>query len=181
MSKISAIENHIVDLLGKQDKTAIKLIYENYGKILFGTILKIVGEGDIAEDVLQEVLVKIWKNGKQYDQQKGRLFTWLINIARNAAIDKTRSIQFKQSVNIRQEGNTVSNKNEEATYALEVDAIGLEKWVDQLDPKQREVIEIIYFKGYSHREAAKVLELPLGTLKTRVRTALNELRKLVKD
>ncbi len=181
MRNTSVIEDQIVELLSRRDKSAVRLVYDHYGDILFGTILRIVGKEDIAEDVLQEVLVKVWKNSQKYDSKKGRLFTWLINIARNAAIDKTRSSEFKQTVNIRNAENTVSSESETEAYSLEVDTIGLAKWVEQLDIKQKEVIEIIYFKGYSHREAAKVLDIPLGTLKTRVRNAIKELRKILKD
>jgi RNA polymerase sigma-70 factor (ECF subfamily) len=98
---ISAIEKEIVDLLENEDKKAISLLYEYYSDSLYGVILKIVTDEYIAQDVLQESFVKIWKNAKKYDPKKAKLFTWLYRVAYNTAIDKIRSTSNKTSNEIQ--------------------------------------------------------------------------------
>ena len=175
---IRAIETQIISLLHQRDKEAISLIFQHYGKVLLGNIARIVRGEEVAKDVLQEVLVKIWKNGPTYDPKKGRLFTWMLNISRNAAIDKIRTKEFRIAQNIQKEDSHVSVTNHpDSAYHMPIDHIGLSAEVAKLEPKYVEVIDFIYFKGYSQSEAAKALDIPLGTLKTRVRYAVNELRK----
>lgn len=160
---------------------AIKLIYRHYGANLLGIILRIVKDQSLAEDVLQESLVKVWKNTSSFDAQKGRLFTWLLNICRNTAIDKTRSAAFRHQAAIQGDDNLVGMVDSTDSYSFNPDQIGIREWVDKLSPEQVEVIDIVYFSGYSHREAAEKLNLPLGTLKTRLRTALISLRQWTKS
>ena len=176
-NKRAEIESIIVDLLKKEDKDALPLIYANYKAVLFGNILRIVRRQEVAEDVFQEALLKIWKNRKDYDPQKGRLFTWMVRICRNTAIDKTRTQEYKQLVNIQNAGESVALEQVGPSYEMGIDQIGVIDWVSKLDEGLRDVIEIVYFQGYSHRDAAEKLGMPLGTLKTRVRKALIELRK----
>ncbi|MEM6633901.1 MAG: sigma-70 family RNA polymerase sigma factor [Bacteroidota bacterium] len=171
------IESIIIDLLKREDRDALPLIYANYKAVLFGNILRIVRRQEVAEDVFQETLLKIWKNRKDYDPQKGRLFTWMVSISRNTAIDKTRTREYKQLVNIQSAGDSVALEQSGPSYEMGIDQIGMADWVNKLDEKHREVIEIVYFQGYTHRDAAEKLGMPLGTLKSRVRNALIELRK----
>ena len=92
---VSDIEKRIVALLEERKKEAISLIYDNYSAALFGLIIRIVNTHENAEEVLQNVLLKVWSNANTYDASKGRLYTWLVNIARNSAIDYTRSAKYK--------------------------------------------------------------------------------------
>lgn len=170
------IERQIVQLLATQDAQAIVLIVQHYQNALFGVIFRIVQSQPVAEDVWQESLVKIWRNAQRYDAQKGRLFTWMLNICRRSAIDMTRSKAFKQQANIQAESPIVGMEGRGTASETSIDAIGLTSYVDQLEPKYREVIEYVYLQGYTQAEASEVLDLPLGTLKTRVRTAMNQLR-----
>jgi RNA polymerase sigma factor (sigma-70 family) len=174
-------EPTLVDLLHKQDREAIPHIYRQYRSALLGAIVRIVGEAELAEDVLQECLVKFWRHGSSYDPAKGRLFTWMLNICRNAAIDKTRSKEYKYRAEIRLDGSFVSEVDHHKAYELATDQIGLREMVEKLDPKYRELVELVYFGGRSQREAAKELDLPVGTVKTRLRSALGTLRKWVKQ
>lgn len=143
-----------------------------------GTIARIVGDPALAEDILQEVLVKVWQKADQYNPDKGRLFTWLINIARHAAIDKTRTAKFRREAHIQEDSQVVDRTEGGESYELATDVIGVPELVEKLAPQYREIIDILYFKGYSHREAAKEMDIPLGTLKTRVRLAIQQLKKL---
>jgi RNA polymerase sigma-70 factor (ECF subfamily) len=171
------IEARIIPLLQKRDKAAIQLIYKYYGTILLGTITRIVRDEQIGEDVFQDAMVKIWKNGPQYDATKGRLFTWMIRICRNQAIDLLRSKGFKASQKIQSDETSVANSEMNA-YTFNPDQIGVKEKLDKLPESYREVIEIVYYNGYTHQEAAKALNLPLGTVKSRVRIAIRELRTI---
>lgn len=169
-------EAKIVELLAQQDSAAIRLIGQYYQAALIGVIVRIVQDPGLAEDVWQEALIKIWKNGQKYDPAKGRLFTWLLNICRRCAIDMTRSKAFKQRSNIQDDAVLVHTTGEATTEMPQVDTIGLQEVINRLEPKYREVIEYVYLQGYTHIEAAEALQVPLGTLKTRVRVAMNQLR-----
>ncbi len=177
MDSPTHIEDTIVSLLHQQDKESIRLIYQHYGSSLLGIIYRIIGDQEIAEDVYQESIIKIWRNGKNYDPEKGRLFTWLLNICRNSAIDYIRSVKFKRKQTIQREEDLVSKKD--YFYDINVEIIGLTDLVQKLEPKYQEVINIVYLEEYSHAEAAKKLGLPLGTLKTRIRTAINLLKQYI--
>lgn len=170
-------EDQLISMLVGKDSRAIDHIYRQYGANLLGVIFRIVGDKETAEDVLQDSFVKVWKNAESYDASKGKLFTWLLNICRNTAIDRIRSAEFRFKQKIQNPPDSVSNVAENQSYSFNPDRIGVTEWVQKLSPEQSEVIEIVYFTGYTHQEAAKRLGLPLGTLKTRLRTALKTLRK----
>ncbi|MDX2286789.1 MAG: sigma-70 family RNA polymerase sigma factor [Bacteroidia bacterium] len=173
-------EEQIIALLKKQDQGAIPLIYKHYGRALMGVAEQIVKDREMARDVLQDSLVKVWKYAAQYDPAKGRLFTWLLNICRNTAIDRTRTKTFRfERSNIQTIENVVSEPTSAASYTPGVEHIGLAELVGKLDERQRVALETVYFGGRTHEEAAEELGVPLGTLKTRIRAALMELRKLM--
>lgn len=169
-------EDDLVQLLKQRDKKGFSILYEKYAAALFGVILKVVKTEEIASDVLQESFVKIWKKIDTYDKAKGTLFTWILNISRNTAIDKVRSAAYRHQSQAEDLENVVL-KNQ-ANMQIPIDHIGLDSIVAKLRPEYRQVIDTIYFEGYTHVEAAEKLGLPLGTLKTRVKAALKELRKL---
>ncbi len=131
-----------------------------------------------AADVLQEVFVKIWRQIESYDDNKGRLFTWMLNIARNAAIDMVRSKAWQNS----QQNNelTEGHFNAAGSTQTNVDQIGLRKLVHELKEEHKVLVELSYFKGYTQDEISKMLDIPLGTVKTRLRTALTQLRLAIK-
>ena len=172
-------EKELVDLLKSKNKRGFDLLYDNYSKVLYGIILKIVHSEELAEDVLQDAFVKIWKNVASYDSSKGTLFTWILNVARNTAIDRIRSQEYKHSSKIQPIDNNV-HMDGQSTTQTQVEHIGLEKVVADLKPEQRIVIDYIYFKGFTQAEAAEALNIPLGTVKTRVKSAINRLRELFK-
>ncbi len=169
------IEQHIIQLLAKEDKKAINLLYENYSNSLYGVILKITINEEIAEDALQETFVKVWKNAKKYDPKKAKLFTWLYRIARNTAIDKLRSFnnRFKKEIQIDK-----SNVYILPTTSLNQDVIDLKKHVARLEDKYQIVINALYFEGMTQQEASDELDIPLGTIKSRLKIGLRELRKV---
>ncbi len=179
MPRVFANESELVALLKKKSKVAFDYLYDNYSVVLYGIILKIVNTEEVAEDILQEVFIKIWNKTDSYDATKGRLFTWMLNIARNSAIDHTRSMQHKQSLQNRKIDPSVGIIDKSQNTTSKIDHIGLKNVIDKLAPEYKMLIDLAYFKGYTQDEIAKEFKIPLGTVKTHTRSALNQLRKLL--
>lgn len=154
-------------------------LYDMYSHSLFGVINAIIQNRDEAEDVLQDAMVKIWNNLNTYDESKGRFYTWIVNVARNTAIDTYRSKNFKnQQKNLSTE-NFVSVVKDTYSLSASMDAIGIQKFIEKLKPACIKIIDLLFYKGYTHAEAAEELEMPVGTLKTRNRACISELRTLL--
>ena len=168
-------EQDIVLLLQKRDIRGMDALYDQYGNYIFGLISKIIHCDEIAETVLHDTFLKIWDKIEFYSAEKGRFITWMINIARNMAIDMTRSKHYKQTLKLISLENVPPN-TEITDMGVQMENIDIRDIVSKLDGKYCEVIEIIYFKGYTHAEAAKELGLPLGTVKGRIRKAFKDLR-----
>ena len=138
---------------------------------------------ELAEDVLQEVFVKIWNNFSNYDSLKGRLFTWMLNITRNLTIDTIRSKGYRKQSKIQNSGNSVNNPVENISSntntAESFDALGIRKHLTLLKDDQKQIIDLAYFGGFTQDEISKQLNIPLGTVKTRMRSAIIELRKIL--
>lgn len=167
-------EEELIEGLKNKNRWAYNYLYENYSAALYGIILSIVPQRENANDVLQDVFVKIWNNIQQYDASRSRLYTWMVNIARNQAVDKLR---MDNTLTRRQNKEFEQAETARSTQELFVDGIGLTKLVGDLERDQREVIDLLYYKGYSQSEAAEKLNIPLGTVKSRVRLAISKLRK----
>ncbi len=173
-------EPELVRMLKSRDDLSFSYLYNNYSGALYTIILQIVPDQELANDVLQEVFINIWRKIDSYDQSKGRLFTWMLNIARNAAIDSIRSKAYQNSRK-NQELTDASNPGMPGQMTqLNVDHIGLRKVLQKLKSELRVLIDLAYFKGYTHEEIAEIEEIPLGTVKTRIRSALIQLREHVK-
>ena len=172
-------EEELVTRLQSQDQQAFSYLYDNYSAALNGIIYRMVENRELAEDILQEAFVKIWNNFSNYDAGKGRLFTWMLNITRNLTIDTLRSKGYKKQGKISNDENSVSNFAEDSKVAERFDAMGVRKQLANLNPGQRAVIDLAYFNGYTQDEISKELGVPLGTVKTRMRSAILELRKIL--
>ncbi len=148
-----------------------------YSASLYGVISRIIADTATAEDILQETFVKIWHSFSGYNPEKGRLFTWMVNIARNLAIDKLRSKDYKNQAKNQELENNVTFVDEQRNTAYKPELVGLKDLVGKLNPDQQAILQLVYFKGYTHVEAAEELNIPLGTIKTRIRMAIQQLRK----
>lgn len=173
-------QDELLVLIYRKDEKAFTVLYDMYAKSLFAVISVLIKNTEETEDVLQEVFVKIWKNLDSYNENKGRFYTWIINIARNTSIDRLRSKNFNISqknlsldnfVNLLEDNNKLINK---------VDGIGLHEFIKRLKPKCIQIIDLLFFKGYTQQEAADELEIPLGTVKTHNRNCMNDLRNYLK-
>jgi RNA polymerase sigma factor (sigma-70 family) len=171
-------EQELITALKARDDQAFSYLYDHYSGSLNSIILQIVKIPEVAHDVLQEVFVNIWRKIETYDPGKGRLFTWMLNISRNASIDMLRSKNFQNSQKNQEITDNVYG-NDQVTQTS-IDSIGLTKFLGKLRPEQRVLIELAYFKGYTHDEIAQIEDIPLGTVKTRIRNALLQLREYLK-
>jgi RNA polymerase sigma-70 factor (ECF subfamily) len=178
-AKSTFTEEELVRALQQQDREAFSYLYDNYSAALNGTIFRMVDDTGIAEDILQEVFIKIWTNISSYDTSKGRLFTWMLQIAKNLTIDTLRSKGYKQQAKISSDENSVTNIDDGGIDLKRADGIGLRKQLLHLKPEYRLMIEMAYFKGYTQDEISKETNIPLGTVKTRIRAAIIELKKIL--
>ncbi len=169
------IEQQIVKLLNNGDKKAIALLYENYSDTLYGVILKVISDQDLAQDALQETFIKVWKKGETYDAKKAKLFTWLYRIAYNTAIDKVRSQSNKTSKEVQIEN---SNVYKLTTKGLNEDVLDIKTHLKTIDEKYQTVINALFFEGLTQQEASEELDIPLGTIKSRLKIGLRELKKI---
>ncbi len=163
--------------LQEGDEKAFQRIYELYGNSLLGIIFSITQDEAVSQEILQDVFLKVWHKSNTYDPGKGRFFTWLLNISRNAAIDQLRSSERKnkdRQVSLDEVHNIFENNAH-----LKSDSIGLQKYINILGPLCQQIIELLFFKGLTQRESAKKLKMPLGTLKTKNRNCINEIRSKI--
>ncbi|MEO6313311.1 MAG: sigma-70 family RNA polymerase sigma factor [Chitinophagaceae bacterium] len=173
-------EQELVLLLKSKDQQSFSYLYDNYSGALYSIVLQVVADKELASDVLQEVFVNIWRKIESYDATKGRLFTWMLNVARNLAIDMVRSKAYQNSQKNQALPETDFFDKSGSSTSFSVDNIGLKKIVNKLKIEHRVLIDLAYFKGYTHEEIAEIESLPLGTVKTRIRTALIQLRDHLK-
>ena len=174
---ITYTETELLQGLQSHDEHAFSFLYDHYSKALFSIIFTIIPQQELAEDVLQEVFVKIWQNIQSYDASKGRLYTWMLNIARNQSIDRTRSKDFSNRSKTTELLETVYNNRQVAE--AKIDDVGLNNTLSKLPDESRRLLELAYYQGYTQEEIAKMLNIPLGTVKTRIRTTIIHLRKIL--
>jgi RNA polymerase sigma factor (sigma-70 family) len=175
--KIALSEEELVLALRNREKIGVEVLYDKYSAALYGVICRIVVDEATSEDVLQETFVKIWHSFPSYSADKGRLFTWMVNIARNLSIDKLRSKDFKNHNKNQELENNVTFIDQQRNTVYKPELMGVKELVQKLKPEQQSILDLVYFKGYTHVEAADELGIPLGTIKTRLRMAIIELRK----
>ncbi|KQC29706.1 RNA polymerase sigma factor [Flagellimonas eckloniae] len=169
------IEKHIVSLLAERDDKAIALLYDHYGDTLYGVAYKVVRDEDLAQDVLQESFIKIWKKADSYDPSKAKLFTWLFRIIRNTAIDKLRSVNNKSDKEVQIDVSDVYNLG---VSGIRPEFMDVQDNLEKIEPKYKIVLEALFFEGMTQQEASEELGIPLGTIKSRLKIGLRELGKI---
>ncbi|TJY66985.1 sigma-70 family RNA polymerase sigma factor [Sphingobacterium alkalisoli] len=183
MSPIHYLEEKtLISLLQNKDQRAFNYLYDNYAGALYGVIIRIVRSKTYADEVIQDVFVKIWNHVDTFDATKGRLYTWMINIARNVAIDCIKSKGVQNEQKNQSLPNIVDDKEKHNfTIAEDVDFIGFKNVLNELKTDWKLLIEMAYFEGYTQQEIAVKLDIPIGTVKTRTRGALLELKRILKE
>ncbi|MCW3075254.1 MAG: polymerase sigma-70 factor [Flaviaesturariibacter sp.] len=175
-AKLTYDEGELVALLKNKNDQAFSYLYDNYAGALYGVVKQIVTDTEMCNDVVQEVFVSIWRKIDSYDASKGRLFTWMLNVARNASIDKVRSRNYQQSL---KQQPIDDNELSHPVVRMGIDDFGLKKVLSKLKDEQRMLVDLSYYQGYTHEQIAKALNIPLGTVKTRLRAALMQLRTML--
>ncbi len=178
MAVLAEGDTELVKRLQSRDPQALAEIYDRYGRIAYSLILRVVRDGGIAEDLVQETFLRVWNRAQGFDAERGALGPWLLSIARNRAIDYLRSASGRErnaveweeidhpSLYIHMERDILASDNARVLRAALL----------KLAPRQREVIELAYFEGLTQTEMAERMGQPLGTVKTWVRSALKTLR-----
>lgn len=164
-------DEELISRLSNKDKNALYAIYDKYSGALYGVILRMSRNEVIAQDLLQETFIKIWQKIDSYDATKGKFYTWAYRIAKNTTLNALR----KPELLIQSEDLSVyTNKKQEETVP---DYAALSGAIKTLEPHHQEAISLVYFRGYTHREAYVQMGVPLGTFKSYIRQALNLLRE----
>jgi RNA polymerase sigma factor (sigma-70 family) len=181
ISTITYTEQELIAALKERKDQAFSYLYDNYSGAIYSIIRQlIIDNPELAGDVLQEVFVNIWRKIDTYDPIKGRLFTWMLNIARNASIDTLRSKSYQNSQKNQELPDNVYKGGSNQATQMNVDNIGLKKVLEKLKSEHRVLVELAYFKGFTHEEISEMQGIPLGTVKTRIRSALLQLRDYLK-
>lgn len=168
-------EEELIQQLKARNPEAFSYLYDHYAPALMGVIQSIIPLKDDAENLLQDAFIKIWKYIDRFDPEKGRLYTWLLTICRNTALNDLRSRPKILQLDIQDGlGSVYEKKNfwEESS----VENIGIKDVVNKLDEKHQVIIDLLYYHGYTQQEVSDALQIPLGTVKTRTRSALQILK-----
>jgi len=160
------------------DERFVDILYERYGNAVYNLAMQVVHEDALAKDVVQDSFVKIWKNASDFDSSRSKVFTWIYRIVRNTAIDRLRKEKNKRTDAIQNDEFAVSLST---TREVHPDSMDIPAQLSKLEEKYRETVYLLFFKGHSQQETADILEIPLGTVKSRWRVALRELRKIYID
>ena len=170
--------NHIAE----QNQAAFSALYERYGSAVYGLAMQVLRSPSLAEEVAQDTFMKVWKNPTQYDAKKGRFLSWLLTVTRYTAIDR-----------IRQEGRQITSDATALEYVnvkskqgipedpMRRDGQLIRELLQQLPPEQALLVKLGFLHGMTHSQLSEQLDIPLGTVKTRVRLGLQKLRVLWQD
>lgn len=166
--------DHITSAFIAGEKDVFDRIYDMYSPNLYGYLVQMLKDESEAEEVLQESFIKIWKYSDRYDRQKSRLFTWMLTICRNAAIDRLRKRKKRRDKEIQTKDASVYNIHTNPRP----EHMDLGKQLEAIDDKYKEVINLLFFEGLTQKETSDQLGIPLGTVKTRLKIGLRELKKI---
>jgi RNA polymerase sigma-70 factor (ECF subfamily) len=167
-------------IANNRDQGALSILYERYGTLVYSLSLRVLQHSGLAEEVTQDVFMEVWRHPQSWNPAKGRLSSWMLTIARYSAIDQLRKDSRLPDSNSRDIDTTPSlfSDADNVGDPLWQDGQQLRTLIKRLPPEQAEVIELAFWQGFTHTELAETLNLPLGTIKTRVRLGLQKLRSL---
>ncbi|MFC0189756.1 RNA polymerase sigma factor [Fictibacillus aquaticus] len=175
MGTISDFE--LYERIQKDDREALELLYERYEKLLYSFAFKILQQKELSEDAVQEVFIKIWRNKRTYSKEKGKFSSWMLTVTRNACIDLLRK-RSKTETELSDENLQIpASENVEKTVEWREEREQLQSAISTLSEEQKKMVELFYFKGESQQKISESCGVPLGTVKGRIRLALQHLRK----
>ena len=174
------IDVQLLKAIAARDEAALAQLYDRYRVILFGLLMRILNNREEAEDVLQEVFLQVWRKAADFDENRGRPFTWLVTLGRSRGIDRLRSLSARERVAAAGAREVTEEISDAATDAFKSEQRGLvSDALAKLPDEQKRPIMLAYFEGLSQSEIATHLGAPLGTVKTRMRTGMIRLRELL--
>lgn len=177
-------EHELIARIANKDKQALSTLYDKYSRLIYSLIYKVVQKPDDCEEVMHDVFLQIWEKAEYFDGDKGNVYVWVVTLARNKAIDRVRSKYYRQGkVNSELETVSLYLESDDASALdrslADERAVHVRKALAELPENQRILLEDAYFLGFSQSELATRYELPLGTVKTRMRSGLQRLRTLI--
>lgn len=178
IKKMVLAENELIEAIKNKSRAGAETLYDMYSKSLYGIIIKLVKNKEIAEDTLQKAFLKIWNSFDHYNASKGRLFTWMLAVTTNIARDTLRSLHYHQYLNTESIDNNVGKIEERYYSVFNIETIGARPLINCLKKEHKQILDLIYFQGYTQSEVADELNLPLGTVKTHCRKAIQTLRDI---
>jgi RNA polymerase sigma-70 factor, ECF subfamily len=175
---IKKTDEQLIKAIADRDENAMAFLYDRYKIILFSIVVRLLNNREEAEDVLQEIFLQIWQKAKNFDETRGRGFTWLVTLTRSRAINRIRSLAIRQRTaveSLSEKSNVVESLEAETIVKQQRKAIA--NILNKLPKNQRTVLLLAYFEGFSQKEIATKLDAPLGTIKTNMRKATIRLRE----
>lgn len=179
-TRSSVPDTHLLQQITERDQHAFLALYERYGNLVYSLALRVVRHQVMAEEVTQDVFLKVWQQPTRWNPALGQFSSWLLTITRNAGIDRLRK-ERRHWTPTQDQAELMGEFGEETAVGENpywYDGLILARLLQQLSPEQRLLIELAFYQGYTHSELAENLQLPLGTVKTRLRTGLQKLRTL---
>lgn len=183
MDYTSLRDDELMDRLGRRDIAAFEALYDRYGDLVFSVALRVVGDTYVAEDIAQDVFLRVWRRPEQFDLNRGKFVTWILSVTRNRSIDERRSRGRRlrhESLPAADEDDVIPSGNDRDDPALAT-VIALDRQAVRdamvgLPPEQKLAIQLAYFGGLTQQEIANQLGQPLGTVKTRIRLGMQKMR-----
>jgi RNA polymerase sigma-70 factor, ECF subfamily len=172
-------DEDLMQLMRRGDPRAFEAVYERHSGAAFSLAYRMVGRGNVAEDVVQEAFLSIWRSGARYERARGSVRTWVLGIVHHRAIDQLRRASVHSKRRASDEGiedRIESGERTDVEVARRDEAQAIRSAMESLPPEQSHVIELAYFGGFTHTEMADILETPVGTVKGRMRLGLEKLR-----
>ncbi|MDX6724847.1 MAG: hypothetical protein QOD73_3251 [Solirubrobacteraceae bacterium] len=172
-------DEDLMQLVRRGDPRAFEAVYERHSGAAFSLAYRMVGRGNVAEDVVQEAFLSIWRSGARYERARGSVRTWVLGIVHHRAIDQLRRSSVHSKRRASDEGieeRLESGERTDVEVARRGEAETIRSAMETLPPEQSHVIELAYFGGFTHTEIAEILETPVGTVKGRMRLGLEKLR-----
>lgn len=179
MSTVANLDDaHLVAQVAKENESAFLVLYDRYASRVHALTVRILGESMLAEEVTQDTFLKLWSRAHQYLETRGSLLVWLLTIARRTALDRLRLEERRPTLSTSDDPDVIwqSMPSEDSTTS-EARWRSLYFSVQALPAEQRQVIELAYYQGLSQSEIAEWLGWPLGTVKSRIRAAMETLRR----
>lgn len=178
--QVQTADVELLRAVARGDERALAEIYDRYHIILFGLLVRILNSREEAEDVLQEVFLQVWRRAADFDEKRGKPFTWLVTLARSRGIDRLRNLAARERVAQAGTRDALESVSDAATDAFRSEQRGLvNSALAQLPEEQKRTLILAYFDGLTQSEIAAKLGAPLGTVKTRMRAGLTKLRELL--